>query len=99
MKSDKKAQSLGVLLQQFFTHYLQEQRDVSQCTVASYRDTFRLLLVFTEQQLGRRPAELSLSDINAKLVLSFLLYLEKRDTILRVPVIQGWLVFAHLCIL
>jgi integrase/recombinase XerD len=76
MKSNKKTQSLGTLLQQFFTHYLQEQRDVSQCTVASYRDTFRLLLLFVEQELGRRPAELRLTDLNSKLVLSFLSYLE-----------------------
>lgn len=77
MKSTKNAQTLGTLLQQFFTHYLQEQRDVSQCTVASYRDTFRLLLNFAEKKLGRRPVELALPDINATLVLGFLEYLEK----------------------
>jgi site-specific recombinase XerD len=77
MKSANKTQTLGTLLQQFFTHYLQEQRDVSQCTVASYRDTFRLLLGFTEKELGRRPAELALADLDAKLVLAFLEYLEK----------------------
>ena len=77
MTSAIQKQTLGVLLQQFFTHYLQEQRDVSQCTVASYRDTFRLLLAFAERSLGRRPAQLALADIDAKLVLSFLEYLEK----------------------
>lgn len=77
MKSVKKTQTLGTLLQQFFAHYLQEQRNVSPCTVASYRDTFRLLLSFTEQQMGLRPAELSLADLDAKLVLSFLEYLQK----------------------
>ena len=44
MSSVDKTLKLGTLLQQFFTHYLQEQRDVSQCTVIAYRDTFRLLL-------------------------------------------------------
>ncbi len=77
MKSANKTQTLGTLLQQFFTHFLQEQRDVSQCTVASYRDTFRLLLGFAEKELGRHPAELALADLNAKLVLAFLDYLEK----------------------
>ena len=69
--------TLGTLLQQFFTHYLQEQRDVSPCTVASYRDTFRLLLGFADKELGRRPAELALENLNADLILSFLEYLEK----------------------
>ena len=77
MTSAIQKQTLGVLLQQFFTHYLQEQRDVSQCTVASYRDTFRLLLAFAERKIGRRPVQLALADIDAKLVLSFLEYLEK----------------------
>lgn len=77
MKSANKTQTLGTLLQQFFTHYLQEQRDVSQCTVAAYRDTFRLLLGFTEKTLGRRPAELALAELDATLVLAFLEYLEK----------------------
>lgn len=77
MKSVNKTPTLGTLLQQFFTHYLQEQRDVSPCTVASYRDTFRLLLGFAEKELGRRPAELALESLDADLVLSFLEYLEK----------------------
>jgi len=77
MKTAIQKQSLGALLQQFFTQYLQEQRDVSQCTVASYRDTFRLLLAFAERKLKRRPAQLVVADFNADLVLSFLEYLEK----------------------
>jgi len=77
MKSIDITQPLGTLLQQFFTHYLQEQRNVSCCTVAAYRDTFRLLFVFAERELRKRPAELALADINAKLVLAFLEYLEK----------------------
>jgi len=76
MKSVDNTQTLGTLLQQFFTHYLQEQRNVSQCTVAAYRDTFRLLLKFAEREIGRRPTELALADINAKLVLAFLEHLE-----------------------
>ena len=77
MKSINNTQTLGTLLQQFFTHYLQDQRNVSQCTVAAYRDTFRLLFIFAEKELRKRPTELALADINAKLVLAFLEYLEK----------------------
>lgn len=50
---------------------------MSPCTIATYRDTFRLFFVFTEHHLGRRPAELSLGDIGATLVLAFLCDLEK----------------------
>ena len=77
MNSINETPTLGTLVQQFFTHYLQEQRDVSPCTVASYRDTFRLLLGFAEKELGRRPAELVLDSLDADLILSFLEYLEK----------------------
>jgi len=77
MKSVDNIQSVGTLLQQFFTQHLQEQRNVSQCTVAAYRDTFRLLLNFADKELGKRPAELTLADLDAKLVLAFLDYLEK----------------------
>lgn len=77
MNSVDKTLTLGTLLQQFFTHYLQEQRDVSQCTVIAYRDTFRLLLGFAHKELGLRPAELKLADIDAKLILAFLDHLEK----------------------
>lgn len=41
------------LLQRFFTDRLREQQGVSAHTVASYRDTFRLLLRFAAQQLKR----------------------------------------------
>lgn len=69
--------SLGTLLQRFFIEYLMEQRRASPCTIAAYRDSFRLLLAFTEQQLGKRPAALSLEDLSAPLILAFLSHLEK----------------------
>ena len=48
--------SLPELLQDFFTQRLERQRRLSPHTVASYRDTFRLLLRFIEQRTGREPA-------------------------------------------
>jgi len=77
MNAHKKTHSLGFLLQHFFTTYLKEERNVSLCTIAAYRDTFRLFFEFTEQQLKKRPAELSLTDIDVSIVLAFLTYLEK----------------------
>jgi site-specific recombinase XerC len=42
------------LVQEFFTDYMVQQRALSPCTVASYRDTFVLLLRFAEAHAGKR---------------------------------------------
>ncbi len=54
-----------------------QQRQVSPHTISSYRDTYRLLLKFTEKRLHRRPSALVLEDIDAPLVTAFLDELEK----------------------
>jgi site-specific recombinase XerD len=64
------------LLQQFFVQRLMQQLHASPCTVAAYRDTFRLLLAFTHRQLGKQPNDLALEDLSATLILDFLRYLE-----------------------
>ncbi|MBT6278252.1 MAG: tyrosine-type recombinase/integrase [Chromatiales bacterium] len=67
---------LGTLLQRFFIDYLMNQRRASPRTFAAYRDTFRLLLVFAERELGKQPVALSLQDLSAALVLAILEHLE-----------------------
>ena len=69
---------LARLLQAFFCQHLIQQRGVSHQTVCGYRDTFRLLLHFAEQNLGRRATDLHLADIDAPLVLAFLDNLESQ---------------------
>lgn len=64
------------LVQDFFLKRLIEQRGVSARTVESYRDTFELLFVFVERRTGKKASSLSLSDLDAPLVLDFLDYLE-----------------------
>jgi len=54
-----------------------QQRQASRHTVASYRDTFRLLLQFAQQRLHKAPATLALEDIDAPLVTAFLNELEQ----------------------
>jgi len=66
-----------VLLERFFTHRLMQQRQASSHTIASYRDTFRLLLQFAQNHLHRAPSTLALEDIDAPLVAAFLDDLEK----------------------
>lgn len=70
--------ALAELLQSFFCQRLQEQRRVSPHTLASYRDTFRLLLRFIEQQTRRAPCQQQLQDWAAPQILQFLDYLEKQ---------------------
>lgn len=66
------------LLQSFFTTRLMMQRKVSPHTIASYRDTFRLLLQFTKKRLVKAPSQLELDDLDSALVGAFLDDLEKR---------------------
>lgn len=77
MTRDHDGPSLAGLLQAFFCQHLIAQRDVSQATVRSYRDTFRLLLGYVQAQTRRKPTELTLTDIDATLVTGFLAHLER----------------------
>ena len=71
---------LPVLIEGFFTKRLIAQRKVSPHTIASYRDTFRLLLNFAAKQLDQAPSKLTLADLNAPLVAAFLDYIQKTRT-------------------
>jgi integrase/recombinase XerD len=70
--------NLPALLQRFFTDRLQSQLGASPHTVASYRDSFRLLLVFASQRLARPPSQLRMEDLNAAFIGAFLEYLEDK---------------------
>lgn len=67
---------IAPLIETFFTDWLIRQRQVSSNTIAAYRDTFRLLLSFVQKKLGKAPSQLSLTDLDAKLIVNFLEYLE-----------------------
>jgi site-specific recombinase XerD len=67
---------LAPLLQKFFTDRLMLQRQASAHTVASYRDTFRLLLAFTAARSRRQPAQLRLVDLDAPQITAFLEHLQ-----------------------
>jgi len=73
-----KVHPLAPYLQRFFTDRLATQLRASPHTVTSYRDTFRLLLRYAVDRIGRAPTELQMADIDADLVGSFLNDIEKR---------------------
>lgn len=64
--------SFAGLLERFFTQRLMQQRQASAHTIASYRDTFRMLLQFARTRLRKAPSTLALEDIDAPLVTAFL---------------------------
>lgn len=65
------------LLESFFTDRLMRQRQASPNTIASYRDSFCLLFNFAKQRLNKEPSILSIEDLNAPFIGSFLNHIEK----------------------
>ena len=68
--------ALAPTLEAYFTHRLISQKRASRHTIAAYRDAFRLLLHFAEQQTGKPPSLLDLEDLDAPLIGAFLDHLE-----------------------
>jgi site-specific recombinase XerD len=64
--------ALAATLQAFFTDRLARQRQVSPNTLAAYRDTLRLLLVFAADKKGKEPSKLDIDDLDAPLIGAFL---------------------------
>ncbi|MDE0006620.1 MAG: tyrosine-type recombinase/integrase [Rhodospirillaceae bacterium] len=64
------------LLAAFFTQRLMQQRQASPHTIASHRDTFRLLVRHAQRELGKPPTELALDDLDTDFLGAFLTHLE-----------------------
>lgn len=70
------ATDFAVLLQRFLTSHLAGLRGASPNTVTSYRDTFKLLIIYLRDQKGMPPEKLSLNRINVGMITGFLNWLE-----------------------
>jgi integrase/recombinase XerD len=68
--------ALAPTLQAFFTDRLIRQRHASGHTVATYRDTMRLLLGYAATRTKRPPSRLDLAELDAALIGGFLDHLE-----------------------
>ena len=64
------------LLESFFTDRLMRQRKASSHTIASYRDTFRLLILFAQRRLKKLPSALAIEDLDTPFLGAFLDHLE-----------------------
>jgi integrase/recombinase XerD len=74
----KRSCNLATLIERYFTERLMHQRNVSDNTIASYRDTFRLLFTFAQNRLRKAPSSLELKDLEAPFIGEFLADLETK---------------------
>lgn len=70
--------NIATLIERYFTERLMRQRNVSANTIASYRDTFRLLFTFAQVRLHKPPSALALDDLDASFISAFLTDLETK---------------------
>lgn len=68
--------ALSPTLQAFFTERLIRQRQASPNTIAAYRDTMRLLLVFAAHRTATPASRIDIADLDAPLIGAFLDHLE-----------------------
>jgi site-specific recombinase XerD len=69
--------ALAPTVESFFTEYLIAQRGASPHTIASYRDTLRLLFAYIRERSGTRPSDLDVADVDATVVSGFMTTLEQ----------------------
>lgn len=70
-----KQTDFGVQMTSFFTMYLPTRRDLSDNTISSYRDTFKLMLSFSESEKGIPADKLKLKDFTESFVSDFINWL------------------------
>lgn len=74
----KKTNDFAFYLSLFFSKYLPGQKNLSTNTIASYRDTFKLFLVFCDKAKELKPQNITLNLLTRKTVTEFLEWIEKK---------------------
>ena len=72
----KKTTDFAEYYASYMTMYLPGQKGLSECTIDSYRYTFKLIFDFTEEKLGVSSERITLKLLNCEFVESFLNWLE-----------------------
>ncbi|WP_327093611.1 site-specific integrase [Nocardia vinacea] len=94
--------AIAATLQNFFTERLIKHRHVSPRTIASYRDSLKLLLGFVSQRAGKPASDLDWADLNVDTISAFLDHLEHersnspRTRNLRLTAIRSLFTYASL---
>ena len=92
--------TFAALVQEFFGPYMLQQRALSPRTVASYRDTFVLLLQYAEESLALPAHTFNTTNLSAKFLCGFLDHLESqrsnsvRSRNVRLAAVRSFLKFA-----
>ena len=68
--------AVAASVQSFFTDRLARQRRASPHTIAAYRDTLRMLFLFTAARLGKPVSGLDIADLDAAVISAFLDHLQ-----------------------
>ena len=63
-------------LSRFLSVYLPGQRNVSENTILSYKDTFKLILIFAKDEKKLASNQLSISDLSRSFFEDFILWLK-----------------------
>jgi site-specific recombinase XerD len=93
---------IAATLQSFFTDRLAKQRRASPRTIACYRDSLRMLVVFVHKRTGKRPSTLDWDDLDTEMICDFLDHLETdrgnsaRTRNLRLTAIRSLFAYASL---
>ena len=94
------APTFAGLVQEFFTDYLVQQRALSPCTVASYRDTFVLMLAFANDKRCLPAHAMTMTELTGRFLADFLDHLEVqrhnsvRSRNVRLAAVRSFLKFA-----
>lgn len=92
--------TFAALVQEFFGPYMLQQRALSPRTVASYRDTFVLLLRYAEESMALPAHSFKMTDLSAEFLAGFLDHLEAqrnnsvRSRNVRLAAVRSFLKFA-----
>lgn len=65
-------------LTKFFTVYLPAQRNLASSSIIAYRDVFRLLLKFFEEEKKLKPQNISLTQLNRENIEQFMRWLKQK---------------------
>lgn len=68
--------SFSYYLTKYLTDYLSGERNLSTNTIQSYRDTFKLMLIYYKNVLNINPEKITIEDINKDNITNFLDWLE-----------------------
>jgi len=65
-------------LSSYLSKYLPGQKNASKNTITSYCDTFKLFLIFCEEEKKMKPEKICISDISKELIVEYLSWLEAK---------------------